>query len=67
MPIISDVVKIKNNIKMVRCWKCKQTRITLWVVRDDKGKKTSDYVCENCKVYGKPENINSSRINEEYV
>ena len=47
-------VNMKNKPKPIGtlcCWKCKRSGVTLTVCRDEDGKKTKDYVCENCKAW----------------
>jgi protein-arginine kinase activator protein McsA len=34
---------------VVACAKCAKSNIQLFVVRDNKGKKTNKYICINCK------------------
>lgn len=55
-------------MRQICCWRCKGTHRTLRVVRDMKGKKTDDYVCEGClDIVGnrEPDIGNSSRIRYE--
>lgn len=59
--IISAQKEKKKKIKQVCCWRCKETHKTLFVVRDEDGKKTNDYTCDDCKAWGDPEIGNSSR------
>jgi len=43
---------MKNKpIGTICCLRCKNTRATLTVCRDEDGKKTKDYVCEKCKAW----------------
>ena len=54
--------KTKPTIYQIVCWKCKRAHVTLYNLRDENGKKTQDYVCSDCKVWGSPEIGNVSRV-----
>ena len=55
-------IKYPPVIKQVVCWHCRKGNVTLYNIRDEDGKKTQDYTCGTCKVWGDPPIWNASRI-----
>ncbi len=57
--------KWNSPVSKIVCWKCKRGNVTLCAIPEEKGP-SIDYVCEDCKIYGKPSVGNQSRVYFKY-
>jgi hypothetical protein len=53
--------KYKPTVYQIVCWHCKRAHVTLYNIPFE-GKKSNDYTCADCKVWGAPPIWNASRI-----
>lgn len=61
------VRKWNSPVARIVCWHCHRNDRTLYRVRDDRGRKTQDYVCSVCRLFvGRPPIGNVSMIRFEY-
>ena len=68
MTEIVPISKVKGTKTITVCWQCKRGDQTLLRLKDDKGRKSLDYICRPCtEVYGMklPRIGNSSKMKVE--